>query len=162
MARGGCAVCVPRLARQIRPSGPFPGLSLGRPTGLADGLEVTLAPGSVMPPVLVAGNGDKGDAPGRRDKLRGHAERTARAWSLDGVPLLGISVFALLGMPLEVLLRRRFASFRTIYLSTADELSEDGFEVLATAQRPHFTIRLERADDRELERTAGRAGGRPA
>ena len=53
------------------------------------------------------------------DKLRGHAQRTARAWSLDGLPLLGISVFAVLGMLLEVLLRRRFASFRTIYLPTA-------------------------------------------
>jgi hypothetical protein len=92
------------------------------------------------------------------DKLRGHAERTARARSLDGVPLLGISVFALLGMPLEVLLRRRFASFRTIYLSTADELSEVWFVVLATAQRPHFTIRLERADNRELERLLAALG----
>ena len=34
------------------------------------------------------------------DKLRSHAQRTARAWSLDGQPLLGISVFAVLGMPL--------------------------------------------------------------
>ena len=38
------------------------------------------------------------------DKLRGHAQRTARAWSLDGQPLLGISVFAVLGMPLDDLL----------------------------------------------------------
>lgn len=53
-------------------------------------------------------------------------------------------------MPLEVLLRRRFASFRTIYLPTAGELSGHGFELLATAQQPHFTVRLERADDREL------------
>jgi hypothetical protein len=50
------------------------------------------------------------------DKLRRHAERTARAWSLDGLPLLGISVFAVIGMPLEVLLRRRFASFCAVYL----------------------------------------------
>ena len=84
------------------------------------------------------------------DKLRGHAERTARAWSLDGVPLLGISVFAVLGLSLEVLLRRRFATFRTIYLPTAGDLSDHGFELLATAQRPHFTVRLVRADDREL------------
>jgi hypothetical protein len=33
------------------------------------------------------------------DKLRRHAERTARAWSLDGQPLFGISVFAVLDMP---------------------------------------------------------------
>jgi hypothetical protein len=85
------------------------------------------------------------------DKLRGHAQRTARAWKLDGQPLLGISVFAVLGMPLEVLLRRRFASFRAIYLRTAGQLGEHGFELLATGQRPHFTVRLHRAYDRELE-----------
>jgi hypothetical protein len=34
-----------------------------------------------------------------RDKLRRHAERTARAWSLDGQPLLGVSVFAVLDVP---------------------------------------------------------------
>jgi hypothetical protein len=34
------------------------------------------------------------------DKLRSHVQRTARAWSLDGKPLLGISVFAVLGEPL--------------------------------------------------------------
>jgi hypothetical protein len=84
------------------------------------------------------------------DKLRAHAGRTARAWSLDGLPLPGISVFAVLGMSLEVLLRRRFASFRTIYLPTAGELGRHGFELLATAQRQHFTVLLERTDDREL------------
>lgn len=37
----------------------LPGLVTGRTTTLADGLEVTLAPGATMPPVLVAGNGKK-------------------------------------------------------------------------------------------------------
>ena len=85
------------------------------------------------------------------DKLRGHALRTARAWSLDGQPLLGISVFAVLGMSLDVLLRRRFTSFRAIYLPTVGQLGEHGFELLANGQRPHFSVRLRRADDdREL------------
>jgi hypothetical protein len=84
------------------------------------------------------------------DKLRSHAQRTARAWSLDGQPLLGISVFAVLGISLEQLLVRRFASFRTVYLPTADQLREHGFELLATGQRPHYTVRLCRADDPEL------------
>jgi hypothetical protein len=44
------------------------------------------------------------------DKLRHHAQRTARAWTLDGQPLLGVSVFAVLGISLEQLLARRFAS----------------------------------------------------
>jgi alkanesulfonate monooxygenase SsuD/methylene tetrahydromethanopterin reductase-like flavin-dependent oxidoreductase (luciferase family) len=37
----------------------LPALVRGQAAVLGDGLEVTLAPGSVMPPVLVAGNGDK-------------------------------------------------------------------------------------------------------
>lgn len=84
------------------------------------------------------------------DKLRRHAERTARAWALDGQPLLGISVFAVLGVSLDDLLRRRFTSFRTVYMPTAGVLGELGFELLATGQRPHFTVRLRAADDPEL------------
>jgi alkanesulfonate monooxygenase SsuD/methylene tetrahydromethanopterin reductase-like flavin-dependent oxidoreductase (luciferase family) len=37
----------------------LPALVSGRPAVLGDGLEVTLAPGAPMPPVLVAGNGDR-------------------------------------------------------------------------------------------------------
>lgn len=85
------------------------------------------------------------------DKLRSHSQRTARAWSLDGQPLLGISVFAVLGIGLDDLLARRFASFRTIYLPTAGQLRQDGFELLATGQRPHYTVQMRRADDPELE-----------
>jgi len=38
--------------------------------------------------------------PDSAEKLRRHAERTARAWALDGRPLFGISVFAVLDVPL--------------------------------------------------------------
>jgi hypothetical protein len=86
------------------------------------------------------------------DKLRGHALRTARAWSLDGQPFLGISVFAVLDEPLADLLGRRFATFRTVYLPTVGHLGACGFELLPTAQRPHFTVRLRSADDQELGR----------
>src|SRR5882762_3654143 len=69
-----------------------------------------------------------------RDKLRRHAERTARAWSLDGQPLFGISVFAVLDTSLEDLLRQRFTNFRTIYLPTAAGLAGHGFELMPTGQ----------------------------
>jgi len=82
-------------------------------------------------------------------KLRSHALRTARAWSLDGL-LLGISVFAVLGIALDELLARRFATSRTVYLPTASKLGERGFELLATGQQPHYTVRLRSADDQEL------------
>lgn len=110
--------------------------------------EPTLADANVV----VRGGSDT------RDKLRRHVERTARAWSLDGEPLLGISVFAVLGMPLEELLRKRFANFRRVYLPTVDRLARYGFELLATGQRPHFTIRLDRASDQELDRLLAALG----
>ena len=53
-------------------------------------------------------------------------------------------------MPLDDLLRRRFSSFRTVYLPTAGRLAERQFELLPTGQGPHFTIRLQRADDSNL------------
>jgi hypothetical protein len=92
------------------------------------------------------------------DKLRRHAERTARAGALDGGPLLGISVFAVLDMSLDDLLRRRFTSFRTIYLPTAGRLAEYEFELLPTGQRPHFTVRLRSADNPELDRLLAALG----
>src|SRR5205085_2503450 len=86
------------------------------------------------------------------EKLRRHAERTARAWALDGRPLWGISIFAVQDMPLDDLLRRRFTSFRTIYLPTVGQLTDCGLDLLPTGQRPHFTVRLQRADDSDLNR----------
>jgi hypothetical protein len=61
-------------------------------------------------------------------------------------------VFAVLDLPLDALLRRRFATVRTIYLPTAGDLTRYGFDLLATALRPHFTVRLHSADDQELGR----------
>jgi hypothetical protein len=80
------------------------------------------------------------------------AQRTARAWSLDGHPLLGISVFAVLDMTLDELLSRRFATFAIISLPTAGDLRSHGFDLLPTGLRPHFTIRLHSADQPELTR----------
>src|SRR5580698_10603548 len=37
----------------------LPALVTGEPAVLEDGLEVTLSPGAAMPPVLIAGNGDR-------------------------------------------------------------------------------------------------------
>jgi len=90
--------------------------------------------------------------------LRSHVQRTARAWSLDGQPLLGISVFALLGVSLDELLSQRFSTFRTIYLPSAGQLTRHGFELLPTGQRPHYTVRLHSADDAELAKLLGALG----
>jgi hypothetical protein len=102
--------------------------------------------------VVVRGGSDT------RVKLRSHVERTARAWPLDGRPLLGISVFAVLDMPLEKLLRQRFANFRSIYLPTVGRLARYGFDLLPTGQRPHFTVRLRNASDEELDQLLAALG----
>jgi len=94
--------------------------------------------------VLVRGGPDTGD------KLARHAGRTARAWSLDGQPLLGISAFAVLDLPLDELLSARFATYRVIHLPAAAALLDRGFELLPTGLRPHYTVRLHRADSTEL------------
>jgi hypothetical protein len=65
------------------------------------------------PPLSQAAVGVRG-GPDARGKLARHAHRTARAWSLDGNPLLGISAFAILDIPLNELLSARFATYRMI------------------------------------------------
>lgn len=59
-------------------------------------------------------------------------------------------MFAVVGIALDELLARRFATFRTVYLPTAGQLGGHGFELLATGQAPHYTVWLRRADDQEL------------
>ena len=88
--------------------------------------------------------------PDTREKLARHARRTARAWSLDGQPLLGISVFAVLDVPLDELLSARFATYRVIHTPAAARLRDRGFELLPTGLRPHYTVRLRQADTAEL------------
>lgn len=86
------------------------------------------------------------------EKLRNHAQRTARAWCLDGQPLFGVSVFAVVGISLDELLRKRFATFRAIYTPRAGHLYRQGFELLPTGQQPHYTVRLPGSDDPDLRR----------
>lgn len=86
------------------------------------------------------------------DKLRRHALRTARAWALDGSPLFGISVFAVVDRPLDVLLRDRFSTFRRVHLTTAGTLRGAGFGLLPTGLVPHFTVRLDGTEEDELQR----------
>jgi hypothetical protein len=77
---------------------------------------------------------------------------------LDGLPLFGISVFAVLDMPINDLLRRRFTSFRAIHMPTVGRLAENQFELLPTGQRPHFTVRLHNVNDSELDRLLAALG----
>lgn len=81
--------------------------------------------------------------------LRSAAIRTARRFCLDGEPLLGISVAAALDVPLDELVSRApLFRFEHVYAPAVTQLR--GFQLLPTFGRPHFTVRLRRADDPEL------------
>lgn len=79
-------------------------------------------------------------------KLQAHAGRTARAFALDGVPALGLSVFAALddigSGSLDGILTGKLSTYQVIHLVTAGEIMDVGFTLLPTFARPHFTLLL--------------------
>jgi hypothetical protein len=87
-------------------------------------------------------------------KLSTHAARTARAWSLDGQPIEGISVFCALDATGDASLNAVLAnmhSYRVVYLCPAGDLRSAGFEFLATAKRPHYTLRSQGGGSLDVE-----------
>jgi hypothetical protein len=77
------------------------------------------------------------------EKLELHAKRTARRWTLNGVPLEGVSVFCALDQAGSASLDRVLSAMRTyryVHLVEASELRAAGFALLATGRRPHFTL----------------------
>ena len=95
-------------------------------------------------------------------KLAVHARRTRRAFSLDGEPLLGVSVFCALDeigpASLSGILAGRMATYRMVHTPTVGRLTEAGFELLATFGRPHYTVRLARDDNDEFARLLAALG----
>ncbi|WP_131096688.1 hypothetical protein [Streptomonospora litoralis] len=86
-------------------------------------------------------------------KLRTHALRMQRAFTLDGTFILGISVFAAVddvgASSLDGLLAGRLSTYRDVHMTPADALVSAGFDVLPTFTRPHATVlvgSLERID----------------
>ena len=84
-------------------------------------------------------------------KIVQHARRTEQRWTLDGVPLLGISVFCALDpdgpASFDSLLASRMRSYRVVHRVPAGKLLTAGFELLPTAGRPHYTIRMMSGDE---------------
>lgn len=60
-----------------------------------------------------------------------------RTWSLDSLPLLGISVFTISDTPLDELAQLPFATDRVIHMATAARLPGHSFELLSACLRPH-------------------------
>jgi hypothetical protein len=88
-------------------------------------------------------------------RLTQHAMRTAEFWNLDGEPLYGVSVFCALddvGPASLPGVLAQLGSYPTVHLTTAGRLAAAGFELLATASRPHFTVRTAGAGPEEIER----------
>ncbi len=80
-------------------------------------------------------------------KLAQHAQRTHDAYVLDGQTLWGVSVFCALddiGPSSLTALLRRFASYRAVHLARAGQLRHEGFELLPSFRRPHFTVKAAR------------------
>jgi hypothetical protein len=82
--------------------------------------------------------------PDTAGKIAKHAARTARAWTLDGDPLVGISVFCALDPAGEACIDgilSTMRSYRIVHLARVGNLRAADYELLATATRPHYTLR---------------------
>lgn len=87
--------------------------------------------------------------PSSIERLLDHAQRTHDAYTFDGEPLWGVSVFCALDdvgpASLDALLRR-FGSYRVVHLPTVGGVVDAGFDLLPSFRRPHFTVRLTDAE----------------
>lgn len=95
-------------------------------------------------------------------KLAVHAQRTHRAFSLDGAPFWGVSVFCALDeigpASLDRILVVKMANYRLVHTPTVGRIRNAGFELLPTFGRPHYTVRLGRDDEDELARLLAALG----
>ena len=85
------------------------------------------------------------------EKLRRHAERTHRAYVLDGRSFYGLSAYCALDELAGRRLYRQLASYRVVRLSTVGRLRAAGLWLLPTFARPHFTIVVPSAERAALD-----------
>jgi hypothetical protein len=76
--------------------------------------------------------------------IRAHARRVNRLFVLDGAEVWAISVFVAMddvGIgSAKAILRTKLRSYAHVYMPTAGQLRQAGFELLATFARPHFSV----------------------
>jgi hypothetical protein len=103
--------------------------------------------------------------PDTTEKLRRHAERTRRAFVLDGAPILGVSVFCALDevgpASLDGLLAQRLHTYRIVHTPRAIDLVAAGFSLLPTFGRPHYTLTMTDISDATMQELV-QALGTPA
>lgn len=102
--------------------------------------------------VVAAGTLVVRGGPDSAAKIVSHVQRMARAFVLDGEPVLGISVFAVLddvGPCSLTGILQRMSTYRIVHLVSVEHLVNAGFGVLPTFGRPHFTLLLGALDQVE-------------
>jgi hypothetical protein len=113
--------------------------------GLAD-LRDSVRTDPVPPDTTILVRG----GPDNAAKLTAHAVRVQRAFTLDGAPVLGISVFAALDdigpASIDGILAGKLATYRVVHELSPRELRAAGLMVLPTFGRPHMTIVLPALD----------------
>jgi hypothetical protein len=85
-------------------------------------------------------------------KLRRHAERTHRAFTLDGRPVYGLSVYCALDELALWRLHRQLSAYRVLRENSVGRIRSAGFRLLPTFTRPHFTVVLASVEEEELMR----------
>lgn len=87
-------------------------------------------------------------------KLRAHAERLRRAFTLDGQPVLGVSVFAAMEdigpASCDGILASKLSTYRLVHIVPVESVVLAGFRLLATFERPHMTLLLGGLDQLDL------------
>lgn len=85
-------------------------------------------------------------------KLRQHAERTHRAFVLDGRPIFGASVYCALDELAAWRLYRQLSVYPVLRTSSVGRIRAARFRLLPTFARPHFTVLLTSVEVDELAR----------
>jgi hypothetical protein len=85
-------------------------------------------------------------------KLRRHAERTHRAFTLDGRPTYGLSVYCGLDELALWRVHRQLSAYRVLRESSVGRVRPAGFWLLPTFTRPHSTLVLASVAEDELAR----------
>ena len=100
------------------------------------------------------------------EKLHRHAERMRRAFVLDGHEVFGVSAYAVVDdvgpASFDAIVGHKLGTHHSIHLARACELRAQGFDLLPTFERPHFTILVVTLDDLgRLADTLGEARPNP-
>jgi hypothetical protein len=94
-------------------------------------------------------------APITAAKFLEHATRQAREYSLRGANMASLSIDLVLPeWPLDRILTEQLATYRRYAATAVATLTEEGFEVLATGQRPHGDVVLPSLSIVEAQRLA--------